>query len=222
MLPLAPLLEIVTPASSQQLVDLATLKADLSIGDASQDARLTRVINAVSGQVASYIGRPLIEATYRETRWIDAEDRLLDLQRVPVTAIGSVVESGVTLASTLYSWIDGQGLLRLDAGGDPTSWARAKVVVTYTAGWIPTTGTPTGAQIVLPADLYEAALAACRAAFLAKDRDPGVVVRSETVPDIYQATYDTRGTTADDGDLYGLPPATTDVLDAYCRASFLY
>ena len=163
-----------------------------------------------------------MEATYRETRWIDADDRLLDLQRGPVTAIGSVVESGVTLASTLYSWIDAQGLLRLDGNGNPICWARAKVVVTYTAGWIAANATPTGAQIVLPPDLYEAVLAACRAAFLAKDRDPGVVVRSEAVPDVYQATYETSGTSTEEGDCYGLPDATTDVLDAYCRASFLY
>lgn len=221
MLQAAPLIEVTAAAAAQDLVDLVTLKSDLGIVDSAQDLRLSRIIAATSLRVAAYIGRPLIEQTYRETRWLDDADQFLDLQRMPITDVSSVVEAGVTLTSGLYAWVDGTGLARIDATGARTTWATGKIVVEYVAGWVAPGTTPSGAQIALPADLYEAALDACRGAYLGKDRDPGTSVKSEAVPDVYQVTYDSAGTGTDEN-LYGLPFNVARSLDAYRRSSFAY
>jgi hypothetical protein len=232
------LLEVVTPATSFALVDLATLKSDLGIGDTTQDARLTRIIASSARSVAAYVGRPLVEQAYRETwrlppgmwptYWATLpRDRVgyLPLSIEPVTVISSVVEAGVTLDPSLYAWYDDKGLLRLDAAGLPSKWSSGTIVVSYKAGWIPIGTTPAPPQIAVPADMYEAALLAARTAFYAKDRDPGLTVRSEAVPDVYQVSYDTRtGLNGDPAGVgtYGLPPAVTAALDAYRRTSFAF
>ena len=230
-------LSVKTAASSFALVDLTTLKADLGIADSSQDARLTRIVAAISQQVPAYIGRPIAEQEYIETWRLPAggqdywsvtlprdQINFLDLSRTPVTIVETVVEAGVTLDPSLYQWIDDKGLMRLTAAGGVTGWASGTIAVTYKAGWLPT-GTPTPPQIALPADLYEASLLAARGMFYAKDRDPTQLVRSEIVPDVYSVTYDTRtgygGDPAGVGN-YGLPPAVTAMLDAYRRAPFMF
>lgn len=233
------LLEVVTPASSITLVDRATLKGDLGIGDTSQDARLDRIIASVSTRVANYMGRPLTEATYRETWRLPPGGRdywsvtlprdqvySLQLQRTPVTSIVSVVEAGTTLDSSLYVWVDTRGLLRLSSDGGEWGWASGVIVATYKAGWMPSGTTPVSPQIALPGDLAEAAYTACRADFLAKDNDPSRVLRSEAVPDFYSASYDTRtgGNETPDGGpgTYGLPAQVRGVLDGYSRSSFAF
>lgn len=223
------LLEVMV-AASQVLVDLPTLKADLGIADSSQDARLTRIIAATGAMICAYVERPLIEQSYRET-WrlpvggIDWQwqasvpvDKVvaLPLSRSPLISIAAVVETGITLDSSLYSFIDGRGLVRLDAAGAESGWARGTIVVTYDAGYDPPVGGD--ADSAFPPDLYEAALLAARASFYAKDRDPGTVLRSEEVPDVYRADYDVQaglnGAGASAGS-YGLPGPVIVVLDSY-------
>lgn len=227
-------LSVTAVASSASLLDLVTLKSDLGIGDTSQDARLTRIIASVSQQIPAYVGRPLIEQTYGETWRLPPggqdywsvtlprdQIRFLALSRTPVTVIVSVVEAGVTLDPSLYQWIDDEGLMRLDANGQPSGWASGLVTVAYKAGWVNPGTTPSGAQVALPADLYEAAINAAKAAFLGKDRDPGLVIRAEAATDLYQVQYDTRGqTSADLAPSYGLPAPVQVVLDAYRRNTF--
>ena len=233
------LLEVVTPASSQSLIELDTLKGDLGIVDGASDARLERIVASVSWRIAGYVGRPLIEQEYRETWRLPANgldawsatlarDRIetLRLSRVPVTSILDVVEAGTTLASDLYVWMDTVGLARLDASGALSAWASGIVQVRYRAGWVPPGTTPSGTQQALPPDLAEAALEAARADWFAKGRDPGVVVRSEDVPDVYSVTYDTRTAAAGEANggpgTYGLPATVRGVLDAHQRTSFAF
>lgn len=228
------LLEVVTPAASQALVDLSTLKSDLGVTGSGSDARLTRIIDATAARVAAYVGRPLVEQEYRETFRLPPRSAetliatlprdpigVLPLSRMPVTTIVSVIEAGVTLDPTLYEWVDGVGLRRLASTGGTASWAAGVIAVRYKAGWIGAKGTTTGSQVALPADLYEAALEAARADYLARDRDPGVAVRSESFSGVYDVSYDTRSP-IDTASTYGLPPRVMSILDNYRRATFAW
>ena len=228
------LVEVVTPAASQALVDLTTLKSDLSITGSGSDARLTRIIAATAARMAAYVGRPLVEQEYRETwrlptRTADSLSAaiprdavgLLPLSRGPVISIVSVIEAGTTLSASLYEWVDAVGLRRLDANGGASSWASGVIAVRYKAGWIGAKATVTPPSIALPDDLYEAALEAARADYLARDRDPGVAVRSESFNGVYDVSYDTR-TPTDSASTYGLPPRVMSILDNYRRTSFAW
>lgn len=224
-------LEVVTPAGSLALADLAELKSDLGIpeADTSHDARLKRILSATRGQVVAYIGSEVAAQVYKETWRLPPGGldywsimlprdliRYLPLKCFPVTAIDKAVEAGKELDPSLYQWVDTKGLVRLEAGGGVSAWASGVIEVTYKAGW---------EDGKVPDDLTEAVLLAARGAFMAKDRDPGQVIRSESVQDVYSVTYDTRtgfgGGVAGEG-TYGLPPAVTAMLDAYRRQTFAF
>jgi hypothetical protein len=233
------LLEVLTPMASAGLVDRPTLKSDLGISDTSQDSRLDRIILTTAQRIAGYVGYPLIEQEYRETwrlppggqdYWSVTLPRdqvtFLPLSRFPVTVVEQVSEAGTVLDPSLYSWIDTKGLQRLDAAGGETGWASGIIQVKYKAGWIGAKNSTSGSQVALPDDLYEAAMDAARADFLAKDRDPGLLVRSENVPNVYQVEYDTRtgfgGEAAQGPSTYGLPPRIMGVLENYRRSTFAF
>lgn len=235
MVPRSSIVVSGTPAS-QNLVDLATLKADLGISDTTNDARLGRIIATNAQAFASYCGRKFIKQTYVETwrlptspsQYWQAATPLdpvpaLSPGQWPVVSIASIVEAGVTLASSLYlndkpidPAMPGRGFVRLDASGAESAWARGLIVATYDAGFDPTgTVSPTSP---LPQDLYEAAILDCRARFLAKDRDPGVNVMREEMPDVYSVSYDmTNGLDALGGarGTYGIAANALVVLDNY-------
>lgn len=235
------LIEVLTAMSSVGLVDRATLKSDLGIssGYTTQDARLDRVILAISRRIAGYIGYPLIEQEYRETWRLPAGGRdywsatlprdainVLPLANFPVTVLEEVNEAGTVLDPSLYVWNDTLGLQRLDASGAESAWASGVIKVKYKAGWIGAKNAVTAPQVALPDDLYEAALDAARADYFAKDRDPGVTIRSESVPNVFDVTYDTRtgygGEVGQGPSTYGLPPRIMGVLDNYRRSSFAF
>ena len=234
MLPRSSIVVSGTPASSQALVDLATLKSDLGIGDASQDARLTRLIASSAAAFAKYCGRIFIQQTYIETYRITSSPPLyyqsftpsdplpaLEASVWPVVSVTSIVEAGTTLDSSLYL-IDkpldpaqpGRGFVRLNSSGAEQSWAQGVTVATYVAGF--NAPTVTGGNAPLPADLYEAALIDVRARFYAKDRDSSQVVTREEVPNVYAASYDQTMTLND----FNIAAAAMIVLDGYRRPTW--
>ena len=60
-------LQVLTYASTQNLVALATVKLRLGIDDTSQDALLTDIIKGASDAITGYVGRPFSRQTYLET-----------------------------------------------------------------------------------------------------------------------------------------------------------
>lgn len=222
--------------ASQNLVDLATLKSDLGIGDTSQDVRLGRIIALSSAAIAKYCGRQFIKQTYTETWRLvtspsQAWQATVSLDPVPalspsvwpVVSVTSITE-GANVVDPAQYVIDkpidpaqpGRGFVRLNASGAESAWSRGIVVAVYVAGFDPSgTSSPTSP---MPQDLYEAALLDCRGRFNAKDTDPSGMVTSEQIADFYQATYDKSAGLQDFGGqagTYGIPVAALTVLDAY-------
>lgn len=146
--------EVVTAAKARALVPVATLRAELGLPDTSQDAKLARLIAAMSAAFEGQSGlkRPLVRQTYREhTNGLGGAQ--LPLSNRPIESV-SVVEYGIDetdleeIAASEYS-IAGRrrGFLYRILGWPevrlqtPTSAAAGAELyhfhITYVAGWVP-------------------------------------------------------------------------------------
>ena len=84
------------------LTNLASFKEYAGITDASQDARLSRLIPAVSDQVARRCGRDFELQTYR--LWLDGQGgRFLRLPQYPIIRLYSTVTAQVSLLDVTFS-----------------------------------------------------------------------------------------------------------------------
>ena len=177
---------VVTPSASYALVDLATVKDELSIKttDTTKDPALTRNIGFVSQIISNYCDLPF--GPYAVEQRTDVfqfgrdsfpgkrfagEDRIA-LSRCPLVAVLSVVQTWPDgTANTLVSGTDYQvdlklgALLRLGCSGRITRWESYPLTVSYIAGF--------GALIkgeawTIPATPYQ--VTAAQAAFFAFDQ----------------------------------------------------
>ena len=102
---------------------------------AEPDAAITAYLEAATGIIESYCDRIFTSGLVTaETH--DGGDDTVFLLQPPVTAVSSVTENGVAVASTGYlSYLDGR-LVRV-AGGRPRTWLNKlrTVVVNYTGGY---------------------------------------------------------------------------------------
>ena len=134
----------------------------------------------------AYCGRAFCKETLVDTFRIEgmAASRLL-LSRRPVVSIASVVEDGITLATSQYEVDPISGLLlRLDDNDQPGFWASpAKTVVTYTAGFV----LPGNDGRTLPDDVEAAAIEAVRTAGTAAPATRWS--RARATPGVYEVTY---------------------------------
>ena len=150
------IISITQPSASYALVDLATVKDELSLSsvDTSNDVSLTRAIMSVSALIANYCNPPqapfVVEARsdlFQFPRDVMAgirsagEDRVV-LSRYPVLKIASVVQNlpdGTTqtlTAGTDYLPDMAKGLvMRLDAAGRLKRWESLPLTVSYLAGY---------------------------------------------------------------------------------------
>ena len=147
---------VITPSASYALVDLATVKDELSIKptDISKDASLVRNIAFTSAIISNYCSTPfapfVLEArsdlfqfgkdSFPGIRFA-GEDRI-SLTRCPLLAISSVTQArpdGTVLtlvAGTDYLPDMTKGeLLRLDGSGRITRWESLPLTVAYIAGF---------------------------------------------------------------------------------------
>ena len=147
---------VVVPSASYALVDLATVKDELSIplSDTTKDATLTRMIAYVSAIVSNYCNPPF--APFSVESLLDvfnftadpfsagtfAGDSRIALERFPVLQIASAVQTlpnGTTqalVAGTDYLLNNAVGeLTRLDANGRSTRWETYPLAIAYTAGY---------------------------------------------------------------------------------------
>ena len=209
---------VITPASSYDLIDLATLKTLNSISGTGQDAYLSLVISQISQSAADYCNRVFPVETVEDSYWPQRRGyqweprrraRPIILTRYPVGTVTSVLEfiGGVgpttLVADTDYKLDSIRGeIYRLDNLGIPTPWVADSIVVTYSGGYSTT-----------PADLQLAAAAWVQAVAAAQTRDPAL--KSETVPGVYSASYQMG---AAPGSTSGIPPEVQSVLDNYNMA----
>lgn len=176
------LLTIVTPASGASAFDLTTIgdvKADLEITAATQDALIARYVSESSLELALACNRVFAKETLSEQYRPDKAKRALILTRRPLAAVTSVSEDGDLVAAADYETDFAAGLIYRLESDARASFAAAKIVVVYQAGY----DLPGSA----PKDLQKAARAMVKAQFLSKGRDP--LVRSESVPGVYEVAY---------------------------------
>lgn len=185
--------------------DLPTAKADLGITDASQDARLAALDDALTRQFDARIGAPSSPwfggSAAAETEVIAAPgvSTILVLPRGGLRSLTSVVDAsaatwngaawtgGTTLASTLYR------LIYRDGGGD--SLAIERVDGAYWSGRLLVTGIwADQIGVAVPADVKEALTYLVVSFFLRRKESPEGFVGPEglTVPRRFDPWKDSR------------------------------
>lgn len=177
-----------TAAASKDLTVKDTVKTELGITDTVSDDQIESHIHQASALIVGYCNREFASEKVTDSYRTDACARAIEalwLSRVPVGTIHTVIEDGTTLDAALYEVEARSGQLwRLDTNGKRTCWAAGVLItVQHTSGYTPLT--------TLPHDIERACLDQVKAVFKAAPRDP--TLKSETVPDVYQASYALAG-----------------------------
>ncbi len=199
-------LAVTAAAASKDMTLLATVKTELGITASTDDAWLALVIQEESAAAVAYCNREFARETVAESFRLEGEERCvagLYLSRVPVASIASVVEDGVTLTAADYELAAADGrLYRLDGDGNRSTWARAKIVVTYTGGYVMLT--------TLPQDLERAVRTLVKQRWFARTRDP--LVKGASLDGVMSEQY-----WVGDVNTVGMPAEVTAVFDRYRR-----
>lgn len=192
-----PRLEITSSAltgAGLRLTTAAQVNVAMRQGATVDQALIEAKIDQISAMCAAWCnlargidGRaPTFGSETLRATWLNApcaRDGLLLLPwRAPIVSITSVVENGITLAATDYQLLEG-GVLRRLSGDDEIEWSPLKIVVVYVAGW----SLPSG----VPPELEGQVIEQVKLGYLGTDRDPSL--RSESSPDLYQASYGVIG-----------------------------
>ena len=140
------------------LVSLADAKAFLNITGTTYDDELRRFLDAATDTCERYAGRALRRRTYTEN--LDGSDlgaNPIVLQWLPVLAVTSVQENGVTIDPSMYVLDDINGLLLRGGQWSPMPWQRGRgnVTVTYQAGYADPPPTAIEAVLVLLKHTWE-------------------------------------------------------------------
>lgn len=159
------MLEVLS-APAADLVSLADAKAWLNISDNTSDALLSSAIARASAAVQSYIGRPLLVGSYRETVEVTPLSTSISLARWPVASLSALKLDGESLDLSAVRLDAASGTLcRLDGAGRarPWTWGRAMLSVEYVAGFS-----------AAPPDIADAVMQLITAAWSSRGRDPGL------------------------------------------------
>ncbi|MFW7267537.1 phage head-tail connector protein [Gluconacetobacter sp. Hr-1-5] len=199
------------PAQPVALALLADLKADLGVTDDAQDSRLTTLLLDASDMVRTYIGRPILSATWRDVIELGPDEKCigLTLGRCPVTAITAFSARGEAWSADAIGTLgqnSGAGMVFPPDGG-PAMWRAGRYVVTYQAGWVaPSVGDDGKADPgTLPRSIQQATRLTAAALWHASGRDP--LLRSESEQGVGSSSW---GSSAPG--VGGLPQAAADVL----------
>lgn len=176
-----------TALSDYNLIDLKTVKDELSIRDGKEDARIKRYIKGASAAIAQYCNRRFQVETIKDEFWPERDWypyqlpgglTSLTLSRWPVVAVSSVVENEIALVDGTDFRIDyTRGTLqRFDANGYPKQWPAWLIVVQYTGGYT-----------AIPDDIQDAAIRMIRSRWFARDRDP--YAREINVPGVLEEQF---------------------------------
>lgn len=184
-------LTVVAAAQDRTFLSIEDLRGILEITGTSQDAKLKILNGAVAAALTAECKLKAaagVQPTLREETLSEAfrpryspnrrerSPSALRLARRPVTAIGSVIENGVTLDESGYRVDGAEGeLIRLSAGNDGY-WAYAPITVAYTAGW---------AEV--PDTLQRAAAEMAREWWFEDQRNP--TLKSRDIPGVESVQY---------------------------------
>lgn len=208
-------ISVSAPAQPVALALRESLKADLGITDDSQDSRLDDLLLDASGLVLDYIGRPILDSTWRDVIKIRGDEQRLSLMLgvYPVTKIMAFVpQGGAPLSPEQIAGLDlmaDSGIIYPPASGSVV-WSPGQYVVTYQAGYTAPSrdkdGTPQSGT--LPRAISSAVLLAAKASWHAAYRDP--LLRSESEQGTGSSSW--SATAAGSG---GLPQSAADMLASY-------
>ncbi len=199
------ILTVTTAADSYDLTTRATVKSELGITNDASDDVLDRLIDQASRACAAYCNRVFAKETVQEVFRLKCRRDRLILRRRPVIAVTAVVEDGTTLVAADYESDADPGFLwRLDGADSRSTWAAAKITVTYSGGYTLLTN--------LPHDIEVACVKLVKALWFSRQRDP--MIRVEEVPGV---SHEEFWVNADAG---ALPADVTDLLDPYRDSIF--
>jgi hypothetical protein len=209
------MLTTVTPPADTDLTTLASVKAELSLANGTDDAAILAMIGQASAAIERDLNRGALGlASYVETfrappstGGYSGRGRLrLMLSRTPVATITSIVEDGVTLtAGTDFDFEADTGFVNRIAGGRVREWTAQTIQVTYDAGYI----LPRFPARDLPADIERACLSLVKLYYFARNRDP--LVKSEDVQGAVNTAYFVGGD--------AIPPDIAGLLDRFREIS---
>lgn len=199
------------PAQSVALALLADLKADLGVTDNAQDTRLTTLLLDASDMVRTYIGRPILSATWRDMIELGPDEKRigLTLGRYPVTQITTFSVSGAAWSADVIDTMGqnpGAGMIYPPDGG-PAMWRTGRYVITYQAGWVPPSVGDDGKIDFgsLPRSIQQATRLTAAALWHGSGRDP--LLRSENEQGVGSSSWGSSAPGAG-----GLPQAAADAL----------
>jgi hypothetical protein len=173
------MITITTPATSQRLVTVESVRSVLGLADRQDDELLRNLCDRASDVIARHCKRVFGLETVEETLRLRCATDGLILARYPIAAVASIVENGVTLAASDYEIEAEPGFLCRLTGDRETRWPAVKIIATYSAGYDLPNDTPNA--------LKQAAIELVKAFYMGADRDPAV--RNEGVDNLSSAAY---------------------------------
>ncbi len=205
------MLTVLSPALTNDLTVLDTLKSDLGITDTAEDIALMGIIRQASDMVTSHTGRKTFgRQTVRQTEFNIYNKIAIMLDLDINVEISSVIDDGVPLSSGVDYMHDDAGLLYRYAGIGAVGcdlWYSQKVEITYSAGYTPLAD--------VPHDLERAVLDLCAYIYHKRPRDP--TLRSERILDVIETRW---GPPAHGPGSGGLPIDIADRLKSYRRSGW--
>lgn len=177
---------VTTAATSRLLTTRARFKSEVGITATTDDDMIDAWLLEASDAIAAYCGRQLLPETISETFRLAPGELAyrpdvmpLTLARWPVTTLTSVVEEGVTLASTDYEIDKNTGCLWRLSDGYRARWYAVNIVVAYIAGYADSTAPRSS--------LATACLSVLKHRWAARSRDP--MVKSQDIPGVLRTDY---------------------------------
>lgn len=215
------------------LTELATVKAELGITDASQDAKIERLINAVSSAIDKHCRRVFARGTLSEKVAGKGTPTIM-IARPPIVSIASLDEDGEVYVEGDDFEIrsDDAGIIRRIGGGWTwytlatggikhdalAGYERKLITVDYDGGFTTphqVTATIYPGPATLPSDVEEAAIMSTVSAYYASGQDRRIA--SERVMDA-SVTYAARNRITGRGTGGILVDEAVDMLEPYCLA----
>jgi len=195
---------VITAAPTHDLTTKETVKAELGIGDGSEDEKIRIWIRQASGVIAAACGRVFGRETVTEAFRIEGcrSTPWLSLSRYPVSSVDGVTVDGTALVVDDYEIDPDSGLLYRLSSSARAYWDAGRHVVTYTGGYALLDG--------LPYPLERGAIALVKQYRFSAARDP--LLKGESVPGVGDAQYWVGGVGAS-----ALPQETVDAIGLYRR-----
>ncbi len=226
------MLEVLTPATKMDLVQLATVKAHLrpAIVGTGEDARLADLIRWASAAINRYCRRTFARQKYIQT--LPGSGQTLMLGPAPIEEVVAVGMRGSPVTDYRVENAAAGFLWRLN--GWPGSYGTAGIYnrrmdrglqdlnvveVEFWAGYQMPGETPIAGAYLLPDDVERAALLTVQEWFRGDARDPGLVSTSTTESEgEVSRTVSSSFTPARTlGQVGALPPEARDLLRGYRR-----